>query len=1315
MQAKLDSSNIEDIIPLTSMQEGMLFHYMMESDSLEYHEQISLGLVGKINSDLLQKAWNFVIEENEMLRTIYRWKDINKPVQVILKNHQIEVDYYDISEEECLLKEKKLDEIRQEDFRNRIDIEKETLRIALCKCSENEYTMIISNHHILFDGWSSAIMIKELINAYHALYRGLKPKAASKSKFSEYVSWIGSQDQAKQKVYWENYLSDVENSDTFFSKAALSEVKSYEYSLCKDISNQIKVFAKENSISVASFFYGVWGILAQKLNNTRDIVIGTTISGRDHPINGIENMIGLFINTIPLRIQTAEKETIIQLLKKINETTKRQNEFGSTPLVDINAYSGISNQSQLFNSLVVIENYPLNMNDYQDEILRVNQYSAIERTNYNLTLGITIQEIVKVNFRYNCFSGEDMIVRIGQYFESIISAMIADKNSKIIDIDIMSTEEREKVLYKFNDTYFEYPRDKMIHQLFEEQVVKTPDNVALEFDGVGMTYADLNVKSNQLARTLQRNGVRVGEIIGIMMERSFEMIIGIMGILKSGGAYLPIDPDYPKDRITFMLEDSGVEKLLTQSWLNEKIEFKGEKINLDECKIYEDEADEIEIVNNSSDLAYVIYTSGSTGKPKGVMIEHRNVVNLAFGQKSRFDISEIDRILQFSSISFDASVEQIFIALFSGATLYLVDDQTLLDNSKFRVFLYNNAITHIHAIPSFLEGHDLSELGHVKRVIGGGEVFSINLMKKLSIKSKIYNEYGPTEATVTSIMYQVKSSMDIHSIPIGKPISNYQAYILNADNKPLPIGVVGELFIGGDGVARGYLNRPELTTDKFVVNPFVKGERMYRTGDQARWLSDGNIEFLGRIDHQIKIRGFRIELGEIENRLLELEAVKEAAVIAKEDKARGKYLCAYVVTYDEIPLDDLRRRLSKVLPDYMIPSYFVGLGEMPLTSNGKVDRKALPEPKSEVEKDYVEPKNDKEKILAKVFEEILSVGKVGAKDDFFTLGGDSIKSIRIISKLREAGYELSVQDLMKIGIVDLISKKIRKREEKISYEQEEVAGGLPLTPIQRYFFTSDLIKPNHFNQSIMLKASERMSRSAILTVLDAIVKHHDILRAVYRDGKQEILRSDKSIGYEMSVYDYRENKLSEIELAKKIEDKNNELQASIDIESGPLMKVGLFKTAVADHLMICIHHLVVDGVSWRIFIEDLEIGYKQYLAATKIKFPEKTASFKIWSESLNDYSKSDELKQEMRYWRQIAEGMLEGSLQIATVGERGVDQISDTLSDEVTSKLLYQSGKAFGTEINDILLSSLGIAIQALTGQKKVTVSLEGHGREPIH
>ena len=1335
MDSKLDRSNIEDIIPLTPMQEGMLFHYIMEPETLAYHEQISFGLVGKIKPDLMQKAWGFVTQKNEMLRAVYRWKNIDNPIQVILKNHQVAMSYYDLTKKEV---EQKLAEIKQADFRNRIDIEQETLRVMLCKCGANDYTMIISNHHILYDGWSSGIMIKELINAYHALYKGSELNAPFKNKFSEYVKWIASRDKTEQKNYWKSYLAGAEQNDGLFSRVNQSVMKSYKCVLQQDLSDLIINFSKENGISTASLLYCAWGILAQKLNNTHDIIFGTTISGRNHPIKGIANMVGLFINTIPLRVQTDSEETIFQLLEKVNEATKNGHEFECTPLVDIQAYAGINNQSQLFNSLVVIENYPLNINDYQDEILAITHYSATPRTNYNLTLEITIQERISLNFQYLCFEDDNMIKRVGQYFETILTAIIFDKNSKVIDLDILSQKERNQLLFKFNDTNVAYPRDKTIYQLFEEQVEKTPENVALVFGEENLTYRELNEKTNQMARRLRESGVKPDHIVGLMVERTPAMIIGMLGIMKSGGAYMPIDPDHPEERVKFMLKDSESTILLTQSWLSDKVDFSGEKINLDDLKNYSINAENLELVNSSRDLAYVIYTSGTTGNPKGVLIEHRSIVNTLFWRKGFYQFNDRDVTLQIPTYTFDSSVADIFTPLISGSSLVLIEQDKRLDGGYLKETIITNKVTNFLITPTFynsLLDSDLTGVETLRVITVAGESLHEDILRKhfeLFKDVTVINEYGPTENSVCSTGYKINHKTD--KILIGEPINNTRAYIVDDKNNLMPICVAGELCLSGNGLSRGYLHNDELTMKKFVKNPFEKNGVMYRTGDLARWLPDGNIEFLGRIDHQVKIRGFRIELEEIESQILKFDAVKETVVVAfrserttvgtncspaatvpvathrgsyllvprkapdvpsrsKKSKilerlscrstesivskcglggVRGQkeiegdqYLCAYFVSEVEIPISELREHLSENLPNYMIPSHFIQLESIPLTPNGKLDRKALPEPEGKGSAEYVAPRNQTEEILAQIWSEVLGKEQIGVYDNFFELGGHSLKATVVISRIhKELNVELPLKELFSRPTISGISDYLWSAKERV-YTAIKPA-------IEKEYYEASsaqkrmwlLWQFDHestaYNMPGVLILDGILDKQRLEYTFGELIKRHESLRTTFDivDGVivQRVIKSvDFAIEYTESSSGYLEEAIKDF-------------VRPFDLRKAPLLRVGLIKASttqgefaqrvtvgasgsmksndggyglaerecpeVRHYLLFDMHHIVSDGVSMSILTKEFMALYDRQ------ELEEQRLQYKDFSEWQNEHLKSERIREQENYWlEQFSKGV----------------------------------------------------------------------------
>ncbi|MFC2146041.1 amino acid adenylation domain-containing protein [Acidobacteriota bacterium] len=825
---KLDKKNIRDILALTPMQEGMLFYYMKNPDSDIYFEQLSLSISGEIDIRSVEKAWNFVIETNEMLRAVFRWEKVESPIQIILKEHKIGLKYYDFPGGGSGEKKKWLKEIKVKDRKKKFDLHEVPFRVTLCRLEEDEYQMIISNHHILYDGWSNGIILKEFFNAFDHFSTGKELVKPVKTKYKEFIKWIHQRDAEGQEKFWKNYLKgfDTQTELSVGRKKGkdIPFTGSFKISFSRDLTGKIEDFVKNQKITLAAFLYSAWGILLQKYCNSGDVIFGTTVSGRSAPIKGIEDMVGLFINTIPLRVKTGTGEKLKDLLCKINSILRLRETHESTPLVDIKGNSELKNSKEIFNSIVVLENYPLDSHLKQqgrDKQLSINSFSMFEITNYDLTVTLSIYDDIEVNFIYKKkLFDKETIVRLSNHFTHILHLVCFENGveKETHKFDILSEAEKIELLFDFNNTKEKYPKEKTIHKLFEEQVVKTPDNTALIFKDKELTYRELNKKANQLESILIEKGVTYGALVLLLVDRSIELMLGILAVLKSGGIYLPADIDYPGNRLRYMIEDSHPQLVLTQSHLLGKAEFNGTVIAID--VIYMDAVKAVgttsEVENDPKNPAYIIYTSGSTGKPKGVLVEHSSVVNLAFSQKDQFDINERDRILQFSTICFDASVEQIFIALLSGAALVLIDKDTLLDTNQFEAFIASRSITHLHAVPSFLDNMRLEDTYNLKRIISGGDVCPVSLAKKWNKYCDFYNEYGPTETTVTSIEKLVEDvDESLPRLPIGRPINNTLVYLFDQWLKPVPLGVVGELYIGGEGVARGYLNRPELTAEKF--------------------------------------------------------------------------------------------------------------------------------------------------------------------------------------------------------------------------------------------------------------------------------------------------------------------------------------------------------------------------------------------------------------------------------------------------------------------------------------------------------------------
>ncbi|MGN7354933.1 amino acid adenylation domain-containing protein [Paenibacillus amylolyticus] len=932
---------------------------------------------------------------------------------------------------------------------------------------------------------------------------------------------------------------------------------------------------------------------------------------------------------------------------------------------------------------------------------------------FSLTGG-TIQ--LALSYNEHLYDSEFM-TRVVGHLNHLLSVGLHELELDIVRVDMLSEDEKFQLLQSFNDTEKDYPRDRTIHQLVEEQAKRVPEATAVVFEGQRLSYAELNERANQLARTLRSVGVLPNQLVGLMVRRSLETVIGILAVLKAGGAYVPIDPEYPEERIRYILENSNAQLLLTQRELLQQVPFEGTVLALDDKQAYSDDGSNLEAASGPNDLAYVIYTSGTTGKPKGVMLEHRGLVSLKLMFADRLGITEQDRIVQFASLSFDASCWEVFKALYFGAALYIPTAETILDTRLFESYMNEHAITAAILPPTYSAHLNPDRLPSLTKLVTGGSAVSAEFVQQWKAKVHYFNAYGPTEASIVTTLWDADEQQpERRVIPIGRPLANHQIFILDAHLQLVPPGVDGELCVAGVGLARGYLNQPGLTAEKFVEHPFAPGERLYRTGDLARWLPDGNMEYLGRIDHQVKIRGFRIEVGEIEEQLLKIDSVQETIVIAREGKS-GQELCAYLVASLPLTLGELRRALAQKLPNYMIPAHFVQLPRMPLTPNDKIDRKALPAPEGNALTGgvYVAPRNEVERTLADVWQAVLNADRVGVTDHFFELGGDSIKSIQVSSRLHQAGYKLEIRDLFKYPTISQLSLHVKPIRRTI--DQGEITGETALTPIQHWFFESSFADPHHFNQSVMFYRKERFNEETVYKVLQKLAEHHDALRMVFcktEQGFSALTRAIQDGGlFTLDVFDFKDAENP----TQAVEAKATDIQAGIDLEKGPLMKAGLFQCEDGDHLLLAVHHAVVDGVSWRILMEDFALGYEQTGKSEEIRFPAKTDAYRTWSEQLVAYAQSPEMAKERAYWQAVEQMevlAVPKDMEPDVTTQQDSESLFVRLTPEETELLLKRVHRAYNTEMNDILVTALGIALRKWTGHERVRINLEGHGRESI-
>lgn len=1302
--------------PLSSAQRRLYILNRLEGDQPVYNMPGTVRIEGEVDTQKLESAFKEMIARHEALRTTFEIQE-EAVVQRIRKEMKLEIP--------CVVLEENAVEETVKNFVRPFDLSKAPLvRAKLLKLSEKKHILLLDMHHILSDGFSMGVFVRELLDLYQG--KRLKELRIHYKDFAVWQSELFKTEQLKQQeAYWLEALKGdipVLAMPTDYVRPAVQsfEGKNIPFELEEELSRRLRSFALKTGTTLYMVLLAAYNVLLLKYTSQEDIIVGSPIAGRPH--EDLQNVMGMFVNTLAMRNYPQGNKKFTEFLQEVKEHALKAFENQDYPFEELMERIDLRrdvSRNPLFDTMFILQNIDMQQITVGETSFTAKEFKA-NKSMVDFTLEVC-QNVDRLDFNIEYSTKlfkEETVQRFAGHFIRIIKEILENPEQKLSEINLLSEKEKQQQLFTFNQTQSAYSKEKTIQELFEEQVEKTPGEVALVFKGMALTYRELNEKANQLAHVLRSKGTKPDDIIGLVVERSNEMIIGILGILKAGGTYLPVDPEYPADRVNYMLEDSKTSLLLTQESLKGRIEFKKEILCLDDPSLYRGHFPNPDIVNKPGDLIYVIYTSGSMGKPKGVMLEHRNVNNFIHGVTQAIDFSENKSILCVTTVSFDIFVLETLLPLTRGLKVVIADEREQREPEALSALIIQNDVDVLQSTPSrmqLLTAYEKAHAGlrHLKKILVGGEAFSDRLLKHLKKLSnaRIYNMYGPTETTVWSTLEELTER---DAITIGRPISNTGIYILSQSSQLQPIGVVGELCIGGDGLARGYWGQEELTREKFIHNAFTGSGKIYRTGDSARWLEDGRIECLGRMDHQVKIRGFRIELGEIENHLLKHPSIKEATVIDRDDPGGNKYLCAYTVCKEAVTPQQWREFLAKSLPDYMIPAYFIPLEEMPLTPNGKINRKSLPEPgeKLHTEVAYIPPADALQATLAEILQEVLKIQGVGLGHNFFSLGGDSIKAIQVIMRLQKHHMQLEMRDLMQHPVVADMSRYVKSTSRKT--EQGTVTGELEITPVQHWFFEQGFKDLHHWNQSVLLSGKPGWEENNLRKVFAWVAEHHDVLRAVYKvaDGKAEgFNRGFEGELFSMEVIDLREDENAE----ERIQEESSRIQGTINLAAGPLLKLGLFRTREGDRLLIAIHHLVVDGVSWRILLEDFAIAYSQAGQNQEIFLGEKTDSFKDWASNLKSYAAGNEIMRELKYWSAVESIPVSPLPKDRTEEQNKVkdgDVLEVSLSKEMTRNLLTKANEAYGTAAKELLLTGLGRTMKEWTGESKTRIDLEGHGRE---
>jgi amino acid adenylation domain-containing protein/thioester reductase-like protein len=1032
--------NIEAIYPLSPLQEGLLFHTLYDPTSGLYLEQWTASIHGNLNIPAFKQAWQHIIDQHPILRTLFLWERRDKPLQVVRQEVKLpwtQQNWRGMSTNE---QQQRLNDFLQTERAQGFELSQAPLmRLTLIHMDEDRYQFIWSFHHLLLDGWSVSLALKQLFAAYEALCHDQRPASQQSRPYKDFIIWLQQQDLSQAASFWREALKGFTaptslpiNTSQPSSSHSMPRYAEQHLRLSSVTTTALQSLARQQQVTLNTVVQAAWALLLSRYSGEEDVVFGATTSGRPAALSGIEEMMGLFINTLPVRARISPQNLLPIWLKDFQAQQAEARQYEFSPLVQIQRWSEIPQGQALFETLLVFENYPANTPSWiQLKDITIDNIQFLEQTNYPLTLMVVPGTELWIQASYNCdhFSAE-AITRLLGHWQTIMAGMVACPGAYLGDLPWLTSAEKRQILIEWNATKQDYSADQLVHQLFEAQAAQTPDKIAVIFEDEQLTYQELNHRANRLARYLQKLGIGPEVRVGIHIERSLEMMVGLLGILKAGGAYVPIDPAYPWERIAFMLADAKVPLLLTQKHLLRKLaDSEAQPICLDtDWEIIERES-QYNLTSGvvADNLAYVIYTSGSTGQPKGVQIPHGALSNFLEAMRQEPGLTSQDVLLAVTSLSFDIAALELFLPLIVGARIVLVSHDVSTDGSQLLQHLTDSRATVMQATPAtwrMLIAAGWQGVSTLK-ILCGGEVLSRDLASQLLERgASLWNLYGPTETTIWSTLSKISTPDEI--VTIGRPIANTQIYLLDKQLQPVPVGISGELYIGGAGLARGYLNQPELTSERFIPNPFLNLDEpgmvndksnlkighssfIYKTGDLARYRPNGNIEYIGRVDNQVKIRGFRIELGEIETALRRHIAIREAVatVWSTEQHPDDKRLAAYFVT-NQNPTpssEDLRRFLKVQLPDHMIPSVFTRLEMIPLTPNGKVDRRTLPPPcpiQPELADLYVAPRNPAEQLLANIWAELLGVDRVGSDDNFFELGGHSLLATQVVFRVKEA-------------------------------------------------------------------------------------------------------------------------------------------------------------------------------------------------------------------------------------------------------------------------------------------------------------------------
>ena len=1343
----LDKANRESAVyPMSYGQKALYFLYLNSPESPAYNVSFSARIISKIDPDALRKALQRLVNRHTVLRTSYRLDD-GKPVQTVHGYMEVSFTLVDLSgagEDE--LKGQVIEKSREP-----FDLENgKVLRAYLFSRGTEDHVLLINLHHISNDGRSFEIMLDELAKLYQSELTGAPDNLLPAENY--YHDFVKLQEEfvqgstAKQQTdYWlselEGRLPDLDlpfdrprqPNQTFSGDTVYFEIEG-------ELADKLKTVAKEHGATMFATLLTCYLIFLRKHTDNDEVLTGIPAAGRGFP--GFENVMGYFINPLSIRVRLSGEMSFSEALSSIKKKILNAIDNQDIPfqvIVDKLMHGRDPSRSPVFQTFFGLQRMqgdaPL-----QELIVPGNGKAVIDWAGMKLRpyhirqqegqFDITAEfaegsEVFSGAFKYNTdLFDRKTVEEMADHFLCMLNQIAEDAGKSISKLSLATKDECDLILNKWNNTAKEFRGIDLIDRMFEKAVQKFPGNIAVEFEGNKLNFEFLNRRSDALASKLGSMGFGRGSFAAICVERSPEMVISMLAVLKAGGAYIPVDPDYPSDRINYMISNSNAQVLITQK----KFGSFGKQ---NDAILFTDEFDTLPYENFSGpdgrtaeDPAYVIYTSGSTGQPKGVAVPHRALANHMLWMKEAAEFTSADSVLQKTPYSFDASVWEFYLPLLNGGRLVLAKPEGHMDTDYLVKLTAEAGITHIQFVPSllklFIDEPAVTSCNSLKFVFSGGEALTKDLADSVFAKlpSRLVNLYGPTEAAIDSTFYECMRGNVPKTIPIGTPISNMKAVVVDKTLQIQPPGLAGELLLGGEGIALGYLNNPGLTDEKFTEDNILHTSgKLYRTGDKAKFNREGLLEYLGRIDHQVKFRGFRIELGEIEARLRKMHGVKDAYVDIRKDSAGRDILAAYIIPSEakEDTARDLKSGLRKFLPEYMVPGHFILLEAFPVLPNGKIDRKNLPDPETGISRqsEFREAKGAVEEKLLKIWEEVLGVKGIGTDDNFFELGGDSILSIQIISRAAKEGIRITPKQVFSHQTIAELA--IEAQRTSASGSGMEPYGDLVLSPVQERFLTKKMKNRSHYNHSLLISAPKGLDIESLSKALEFVLERHDLLRMkLSENGKAFIPRETPGISF--AEFDF--SGLDSVTAEESLTGERDRLNTLIDLSSGRLLNAACFRMpGGSDRILFNVHHVCIDGVSWRIFLEDFIDAYKTAVTGKEIRPAQKGTSFREWTSMLSAYAREGKADIHIPLWNAVTDDSSTGALtgnDLSSNTYSNSARITAELDEESTRRLLNDANRAYNTGINDLLISALVLAFGKSTGEHSLAIDLEGHGRDDM-